>query len=161
MTEQGTTDPRVIESVAIQVPDLVRAAEARARDRAATVLRVTPPYSGRMRARLHVADNDSYDPTRPETPLHLMPHAFLAEQPAFPTPDETEEQLRAADVSYTPERHHDYHQTQVITWRTRIAESIVETTTIPLGETSHPIDVLTLGEWEPQEMPETEFSIES
>lgn len=161
MTDQGTTDPRVIESVAIQVPDLVRAAEARARDRAAAVLRVTPPYSGRMRARLHVAANNSYDPTRPETPIHLMPGALLTDFPTFPTPDETEEQLRAADVAYTPERHHDYHQTQVITWRTQIAASIAEATTITVAESSHTIDVLTLGEWEPQETPDTEFSIKS
>ncbi len=81
MTSDGT-DPRVIDSVAVTTADVVAAVEARDRNRRAAVLRITPPFSGRMRARLHVAGAEAgYDD--PE-PIHVEPRTFVCDVPPFP-----------------------------------------------------------------------------
>jgi hypothetical protein len=49
-------DPTVVHTVAVTVDDVVAAFEANRQTGAETVLRVTPPFSGRMRARLHRTD---------------------------------------------------------------------------------------------------------
>ncbi len=46
-------DPRVIRAVAVHADDVVTALEATERGREA-VLRITAPFAGRVRARLHV-----------------------------------------------------------------------------------------------------------
>ena len=56
-----TTDPSAIRALAIHAEDLLAAAEADARGGPRTVLRVTPPFSGRMRARLHVVQDEGDD----------------------------------------------------------------------------------------------------
>ncbi|WP_311173190.1 hypothetical protein [Halobellus ordinarius] len=50
------TDPRRIRALAVTTEDVVDAFEASVRGGRELVLRVTPPFSGRMRARLHAVD---------------------------------------------------------------------------------------------------------
>ncbi|QLG26742.1 hypothetical protein HUG10_03920 [Halorarum halophilum] len=82
MAEAGT-DPTVIESLAVTTEDVVAAVEASDRDRRDAVLRVTPPFSPRMRARLHVEGGEgTYE--GPE-PIHVEPRAFVSDDvPRFP-----------------------------------------------------------------------------
>ena len=71
-------DPTVIDTLAITAEDLIAALEANARRDAGAVLRVTPPFSGRMRARLHLAGAEGgYDDT--PRPIHIPPQRLLAD----------------------------------------------------------------------------------
>ena len=81
----GSSDPAVVETLAVTTDDVVTALEARDRGRRRAVLRVTPPFSARMRARLHVEGAEGeYDGERTE-PIHLRPRAFLPDDfPRFP-----------------------------------------------------------------------------
>lgn len=135
-----TTDPSDIRSVAVSAEDLLAAVEADARGESTAVLRVTPPFSGRMRARLHVVQDDADDET-----VHIPPTALIEDgAPAYPSPDETADDLRAAaDKSYSVERHRAYHEQQVDQWRTRLLDHAVSSVTVP--GTDHEVQVSLLG----------------
>ena len=134
-----TTDPSVLRSLAISAEDLVAAMEADARAGQPTVLRVTPPFSGRMRARLHVVQADEDDET-----IHVPPTALVEAPPPYPTPDETADELRSRDdATYSVERHREYHEQRVDTWRTALLDSVVDTVSLPAVD--HEIDVSVLG----------------
>ncbi len=136
MSEEST-DPTRIRSLAVHRDDVLTALEARARDRDPTVLRLVAPFSGRMRARLHVAREDA----GPEE-IHVEPAAFVADPPAFPSVDETEDRLRAAD-EYDLERHREAHQRAVDRWRDRVGDRLRERITLP--GTDHEVTVRYLG----------------
>lgn len=122
-------DPTAVRSLVVTVDDVVSAAEARRNGRP-VVLRATPPFHGRMRARLHVAT-----PDRSESPddcgawalrdpdaIHLDPWAlFAADAPPYPTPADTEDRLRASDRPFTTDAHRDYHATAVAAWRRAVS----------------------------------------
>ncbi|WP_284009678.1 hypothetical protein [Haloarcula pelagica] len=132
-------DPSVISSLAIHAKDLVAAAETTARDEKRAVLRVTPPFSGRMRARLHVVQGD------PEpAPIHLDPWTLLTDDaPAYPLADDTEDELRGAvDETYSIERHRDYHEQRVEEWRDAVLDHVRETATLADTETAVSVTIL-------------------
>lgn len=110
MTEAD--DPRRIDSLAIHTDDVLSALEARERGRRLTVLRVLPPYSGRMRARIHVVGGSGQE----DGALHFRPGCFVTERPPYPTVDDTEDELRARG-EYELERHRDAHARAVDDWR--------------------------------------------
>lgn len=123
-----TPDPSAIRSVAVSAEDLLAAIEADARGEATAVLRVTPPFSGRMRARLHVVQDDAGDET-----VHIPPAALVDDDaPAYPLPDETADELRAApDEAYSVDRHREYHEQQVDQWRETLLDHVVSSVTVP------------------------------
>ncbi|MBX0287427.1 hypothetical protein [Haloarcula salinisoli] len=123
-----TPDPSVLQSLAISAEDLLAAMEADAGGGPATVLRVTPPYSGRMRARLHVVQAADDEGT-----VHIPPQALLDEDaPAYPTPDETADQLRShEDLEYSVDRHREYHEQQVEDWRAALLDHVVDAVRLP------------------------------
>ncbi|WP_254271881.1 hypothetical protein [Haloarcula marina] len=133
-------DPSAVRSLAISAEDLLAALEADARDGPTTVLRVTPPYSGRMRARLHVVQPGEDDET-----LHLPPAELVTDAvPSYPTPDETADELREReDETYTVDRHRTYHERRVETWREAVLDHIVDAVTLP--STDHEVTVSLLG----------------
>jgi hypothetical protein len=135
-----TTDPSVIRSLAIRAEDLVTAAETTARGEQTAVLRVTPPYSGRMRARLHVVQAAETTDT-----IHLDPRELLDDDaPPFPTPDETEDDLRTdPDETYTVEGHRQYHESRVETWRDTVLDHVRDS--VPLQGTDTTVSVSILG----------------
>ncbi|MBX0294823.1 hypothetical protein [Haloarcula nitratireducens] len=135
-----STDPSAIRSLAVSAEDLLAAAEASARDGPNAVLRVTPPYSGRMRARLHVVQGDADDET-----LHVPPASFLREDaPPYPTPDQTADELRDRDdETYGVARHREYHERRVAEWRETLPDYVVETVTIPAD--GHEVRISLLG----------------
>lgn len=134
--------PTVIDRVVIHTDDITTAVEANVRRDADAVLRITPPFSGRIRARLHL-DGQEADYGDPQ-PIHIDPELLVADVPAFPSPDDTDEQLRESG-DYSVERHRDAHTEAVDGWRRTVATSIVESATIDTTEGSHEVTVVTLG----------------
>jgi hypothetical protein len=133
-------DPTAIRSIAVTADDVVTALEATRRSDRRTVLRITPPFSGRMRARLHRPTGDD-DAT---AAIHLDPSALVAHLPPYPDPDETADRLRAAD-EYTTERHHDRHAAAVREWRASAREAIVDAVALPTEDDPHRVEVKRLG----------------
>lgn len=138
-------DPRTVRTIAVTADDVVAALEANERGRRPdrTVLRITPPFSGRMRARIHVEQDIEYgDPA----PVHVPPADLVADPPAFPTPDDTEDELRAdPEVEYAPERHRRRHERAVEDWREAVRDSLVGTVDLRVGEDTHRVEVAVLG----------------
>jgi hypothetical protein len=134
------TDPTDIKSIAVSATDLIAAIEATA-DGSQTVLRVTPPFSGRMRARLHVVQSDDTD----DETIHIDPVSLLAaDAPPYPTPDDTADELRAEDdETYSVERHRSYHEQRLAEWRASVPDHVVDSTT--LTDTTHEVTVSLLG----------------
>ncbi len=137
-------DPTVVRVLAVTTNDVVSALEANVRRDAGAVLRVTPPFSGRMRARLHIdgAEREYDDPP----PLHVPPERFVRTVPPFPTPDETEDELRSdPEESYSRDRHRARHESSVENWREGIRDEIVSEATISTPIGSHTVRIATLG----------------
>jgi len=134
------TDPTDIKSIAISATDLIAAIEATA-DGSQTVLRVTPPFSGRMRARLHVVQSRDTD----DETIHIDPNSLLtADAPSYPTPDDTADELRGADdETYSVERHRSYHEQRLEEWRESLPDHVVDSTT--LTDTTHEVTISLLG----------------
>jgi hypothetical protein len=149
--DADATSPTRIRSLAVTTTDVVDALEARVRRQRRIVLRVTPPFSGRMRARIH--DAGVVDEADTETsadhdaghsaasPLSLPPERFVDAPPAYPTVDETEDELRASATTYTRERHQDRHREAVEAWREAVRERLVDSVTIPTETGSHTVTV--------------------
>jgi hypothetical protein len=118
-----STDPREIRSVAVTVDDVVTALEARTRAGRETVLRITPPFPARARARLHVAEAGTGDETRA---VHLDPRELVDDElPAYPEVDDTADRLES-DGDVDRERLHDLHAEAVADWRRRVRDHIVD-----------------------------------
>jgi hypothetical protein len=140
----ASDDYRDIHSIAVHQEDIVTALEANRRGDSGAVLRITPPFSGRMRARLHVEHTDEYDTT--PAPVHIQPSRLVADPPSYPTPDATEGHLRSdPDVDYTVERHHECHAVAVADWRESVAGAIADSVTIDGAFGPHRVTVAALG----------------
>lgn len=137
-------DPTVLRVLAVTTDDVLAALEANERRDPGAVLRVTPPFSGRMRARLHLEGTESEygDPT----PVHVPPEQFVRTVPPFPSPDETEDALRSdPEASYSPERHRERHKAAVEAWREQIRDALVEEATISTPVGPHTVRIAHLG----------------
>jgi hypothetical protein len=141
MEPEPESDPTVVRSVAVHVEDVVAAVQARREGRPA-VLRVTPPFSGRMRARLHVEQ----DGEKAGEALHLPPDRLLgADAPGFPTAAGTEDRLRASDRPDTPEHRRELHLERIADWREAVADHVVDRLTVETAAGPHEVRVLSLG----------------
>jgi len=137
-------DPTVVHSLAVTADDVVTALEANQRRQAGAVLRVTPPFSGRMRARLHLAGAES-DYGEP-APLHVDPERLVESVPPLPTPDDAEDELRSdPDVEYAPEAHRRRHETALEEWRRAVREAITATATVETPAGPHDVEISRLG----------------
>jgi len=137
-----SADPERIRSLAVHRDDVVTALEARERGRKPAVLRVVAPFSGRMRARLHVVDA-----TPSQGEIHVQPSTFVADPPPFPRVDETEDRLREHG-SYDVERHREAHERAVTRWRETIPERLRDHIALPTGtggDDGHEVTVSYLG----------------
>lgn len=131
-------DPTDVRVIVVKVEDVATALEANLRRDAGAVLRVTPPFSGRMRARLHRAGTVEDDES-----LHVDP-ADLVDAPPFPTPDDTEDELREAG-DYSRERHREYHAERVEAWREAVREGVVEAVEVETSGGHRRVEVRALG----------------
>jgi hypothetical protein len=138
-------DPRSIRSIAVSAEDLTAALQANRTDGGGAVLRVTPPFSGRMRARIHrEGASGGYDGD--PRPVHVDPEALVEGAPPFPDPDDTEDELRAdPDAEYTPDRHRRRHVERVEAWREAVRESAVDAVDLDLPDGRHHVAVTLLG----------------
>jgi hypothetical protein len=141
--DAGSDDPTTIRSLAVTVDDVLTALEARQRADRPAVLRVTPPFAGRMRARLHVVGGEgAYDDAEP---IHVPPERFVDESvPSVPLVDETEDALRERG-EYSVERHREFHEEAVASWRETVVGGLVKRTTIDVGADGHRVEVRYLG----------------
>ncbi|PSQ21061.1 hypothetical protein BRD01_12700 [Halobacteriales archaeon QS_8_65_32] len=148
-----SSDYRDVRSIAVRRDDVVSAYETNRTPGPRAVLRVTPPFAGRMRARLHVEveGTDEYGTDEYEDaprPLHLDPAVLFDgdAMPAYPEAVDTEERLRAdPDVAYSIDRHHARHTDRVAAWREAAGDAIVATTELDGLRGSHQVRVLALG----------------
>ncbi|WP_135822851.1 hypothetical protein [Halostella litorea] len=139
----SSDDPAAIRSVAVTREDVVTALESNLRSPGRTVLRVTPPFSGRMRARLHEAGTGEFVGGEP---LHLDPEDLVEPVPTYPDPATTEDELRAADdVEYTTERHRERHVEAVEEWRAAVRSSVVDTVELGAEGNGEEVTVKALG----------------
>lgn len=138
-------DPTVIRRLVVHADDVVTALEANLRGDEGAVLRATPPFSGRMRARLHREDAGAgYDAS--PSPVHVAPADLVADAPPYPTPDDTEDELRAdPDVEYTPERHRQRHVRRVEEWREAVREHFADEVGLETPAGLHRVEVVVLG----------------
>jgi hypothetical protein len=142
--ERGSDDPTDIRSLAVTVDDVVTALEAVQRADEPAVLRVTAPFAGRMRARLHLVGGEG-DDGREAPPLHVHPGAFVDESvPAVPAVDETADELRERGA-YSVERHREYHAAAVESWRESVRAGLVDRLTLDTARGSHDVAVKYLG----------------
>ncbi len=137
-------DPTDVRSVAVTASDVVATVEARRSTSRQPVLRLIPPSSGRMRARIHVPTPGEYDGT--PRPVHVDPESLLdPAAPDYPRPAETEDALRRdPDADYGVERHYDRHATAVADWRAATADAIRERATIDVPSGPHEVAVVVL-----------------
>lgn len=136
-------DPGDIRSIAVTAEDVITAAETNQTSDRTAVLRVTPPFSGRMRARLHVRLHD--DPQEAGA-IHIPPADLLDDAPEYPRPAATEDELRSdPELEYSVENHREYHEQAVGEWREATADAIVDSVSLAAGEETHDVTVHVLG----------------
>jgi len=120
-SDRESDDPGVIRSIAVTVDDVVTALEANASADRGAVLRVTPPFSGRMRARIHVDDGGGYEGDA--EPIHLDPTTLVEEVPAYPAADETSaDNADSDDIETRRQRHTE----RLAEWRSTVRERLRE-----------------------------------
>ncbi|WP_280585218.1 hypothetical protein [Halorubrum sp. Boch-26] len=147
MTDGPADGPERIRSIAVHREDVASALEATLRSDREVVLRVTPPFSGRMRARLHAVDADAPDGGTGDgadgsaVPIHVDPRDLVTEVPAYPEVDETAATHPDADVETRRERHAE----AVESWRERVREAVVDAVEIEVDNESREVDVTALG----------------
>ncbi|MEA1929984.1 MAG: hypothetical protein U9O06_00320 [Euryarchaeota archaeon] len=122
-SDRESSDPAVIRSIAVTVDDVVTTLEANASADREAVLRVTPPFSGRMRARIHVATIGG-DYEGEAEPIHLDPATLVAEVPTYPTADETAAEQAANDDDIEARRQR--HTERVEAWRETVRNRLRE-----------------------------------
>jgi hypothetical protein len=138
-------DPTVVRAIAVSAEDVVAAFERTRQSGPDAVLRVTPPFHGRMRARSHVPGDDEYrgDPT----PVHV-PAACLVDAdavPPYPHADDTGDALRADPAAdYSVDAHYDRHRDAVEAWRAAVRDAIRDEVPLDLDGTAHRVDVAVL-----------------
>ncbi|SMO89398.1 hypothetical protein [Halorubrum cibi] len=148
------TDPTRIRSIAVHREDVANALEATLRTDRRVVLRVTPPYAGRMRARIHVVEEvPEVDADGARGPIHVDAADLVADQPPYPEVDETAAAFPDADVETRRERHAE----AVDDWRAAVREAVGGTVEIPVDGAEkrpeegteerevHEVDVVALG----------------
>lgn len=145
--EERAAGPDRIRSIAVHRDDVASALEATLRSDRDVVLRMTPPFSGRMRARLHAVDADAPDGRGASenddgpAPIRVDPRDLVADVPPYPEVDETAADHPDADI----ERRRELHAAAVESWRERVRESIVSVVEVAVGDATREVDVTALG----------------
>jgi hypothetical protein len=145
--DAGPEGPRRVEVLAVTTEDAVAALEACLRRDADVVLRATPPYHARMRARLHRRDVAPGTGTDAAEGVVVDPRALFTGVPPFPTPDGTAADLDPGEAY--GESHRERHVAAVEAWRETVRESRVDVATVEAagaaGGTAFAVDVAWLG----------------
>ena len=143
-SDRQNGEPTDVVSVAVHVDEVATALETNLRSPERTVLRLTPPFAPRMRARLHRPIAGEYDDRDGVRPIHVDPAALVSSIPAYPEPDETAAELDA-DESYSAESHRERHQRAVDGWRSEVGDRLVDAVELDTESGPHRVDVKRLG----------------
>lgn len=138
MSGQSVPDLQAVRAVAVHTEDVLDALEARERTGRNVVLRMLPPFSGRMRARIHVVDGGDEAGA-----VHFHPGVFVDPLPAYPQVDDTGDELREQG-EYDVEIHKESHEQAVAAWRETVRSrrreelrirdpDVAETVTLQVG----------------------------
>ncbi|NGM67893.1 hypothetical protein G6M89_02510 [Natronolimnobius sp. AArcel1] len=128
-------------SLAVSPDDVVNAYIYTQENPGEAVLRVTPPFHGRMRARLHAY---RVDDTHMTGALHIRPAELIADEivDAYPQlEDAAETSVDETDTERIRERHADSHEQ----WRENATEAIAETITLETPAGSQQVSIKRLG----------------
>ncbi|RKD98179.1 hypothetical protein [Halopiger aswanensis] len=150
MGEDGTdeSDPTRIRSLAVSAEDAVNAYAYGQENPGEAVLRVTSPFHGRMRARLHVY---RVDDTQVTGAIHVPPEDVIADDvlAAYPHLEDEFDDLAADTLDELDdaeaERLRKRHAEAVEEWQERAEAAIVETVTLETDDGPHQVDVKRLG----------------
>lgn len=142
-------DPDRIRSIAVHRSDVATALEATIRTDRLVVLRITPPFAGRMRARIHEITDGAFERTddgpnddeRGPEPIHVDPRDLVADVPSYPEVDDTTAAFPDVDVETRHERHAD----AVDAWRETVRDCIVDRVSLEVDGVAHDVEVKTLG----------------
>lgn len=129
-------DPSAIRSIAVSRDDVVDAFVYGRENPGAAVLRATPPFHGRMRARIHVYRADD---ARVTGAIHVQPGELLEDDVVANYP--TLEDEREDAPSDGTERVRKRHAEAVDAWRERAREAIVETLALETADGSRSVAV--------------------
>lgn len=138
-------DPTVLRAIAVSAADVVAAYESTTQSGPDAVLRMTPPFHGRMRARIHVPGDAEYG-EEPE-PVHVPPAALVDGDavPPYPRADETGDDLRAdPDADYSVDAHYEHHREAVDAWRRAVRDAVRCEAVLDFGGTEKRVDVIAL-----------------
>ncbi|PGF16867.1 hypothetical protein CP556_12560 [Natrinema sp. CBA1119] len=146
-------DPSAIRSIALSPDDAVDAYAYSRENPGEAVLRVTPPFHGRMRARIHVYRVDDTELTGAVhlSPADVIAEDVVAEYPALEStrdaadPDEEPTDSDEGTDSTEVDRIRERHAEAVEAWQARAREAIVETVTLETDDCSHRVELKTLG----------------
>ncbi|WP_226038930.1 hypothetical protein [Natrinema sp. DC36] len=151
-------DPSAIRSVAVSPDDAVDAYAYSRENPGEAVLRVTPPFHGRMRARIHVYRVDDTELTGAVhlSPAEIIEDDVVAEYPDLesarddPEEDPTDSEKEPTDPdeatdSKETDRLRERHAEAVEAWQERAREAIVRTVTLETDDGSHRVELKTLG----------------
>jgi hypothetical protein len=137
-------EPTDVVSVAVRVEEVATALETNLRSPERTVLRLTPPFAPRMRARLHRPSDGEYDDRAGPRPIHVDPSLLVSSVPTYPEPDETAAELDAAG-GYSAETHRERHLRAVDDWRSELADRLVDAVVLDTESGPHRVGVKRLG----------------
>jgi len=134
-------DPTAIRSLALSPADAADAYVYSQENPGEAVLRATPPFHGRMRARIHVYHVDDTELTGA---VHVRPGDVIANDVVAAYPD-LESALADADDPDAAAEIRDRHAEAVSDWQEQARESIVDSVTLETPDGPHRVAVKTLG----------------
>jgi hypothetical protein len=146
----GATAAEQIETIVVDADDIVETIRRNARDRDEQrkhVLRVSPPFEGRKRAKPHVSDDHAHYPSEMNPkPIHIWADAFHDTEFGYPETWEVHEAAmeqdgvdNIADVSdETLEECWDVH---IEVWESEVRASLVDEVTFQIGTADGLTDV--------------------
>lgn len=140
-------DPTVIRVVAVHADDVVTALEATEQGREA-MLRITAPFAGRVRARLHLvqATEPADDGRGGPAPIRIPPRDLVtADAPAYPQVDDTDPSVADSTDEYDVEAHHERHTAAVAAWREHVREHVTDSVALDTTAGPHRVTVSVLG----------------
>ena len=133
-------DPTTIRSLAVSAEDAVDAYAYTRENPGKAVLRVTPPFHGRMRARIHVYRRDDTELTGA---VHVRPDDLLADDVVADYPD-LEARLEGAEPGET-EQLRKRHAEAVEEWQERARESLVDDAILETDVGPHRVEIKRIG----------------
>lgn len=136
MAEEG--DPSTIRSIAVRPEDAVDAFAYSRENPGEAVLRITPPFHGRMRARIHVY---RVDDTQMTGAVHISPADLIEDGVLAAYPRLEVEDGDGAEASRIRKRHAD----AVGAWQERARDAIVDAVAIETDDGPRRVAVKPLG----------------